>query len=67
MNKYVLKNSQIYVNLVREKKFPKKRKKLPSHSMTPLSLGSTITKIRPQAKIDNFAFQNSNIIIEGLI
>ena len=30
-------------------------------------LGSTITKIRPQAKIDNFAFKNSNIIIEGLI
>ena len=27
----------------------------------------TITKIRPQAKIDNFAFKNSNIIIEGLI
>ena len=24
------------------------------------------TKIRPQAKIDNFAFKNSNIIIEGL-
>ena len=23
--------------------------------------------IRPQAKIDNFAFKNSNIIIEGLI
>ena len=27
----------------------------------------SITKIRPQAKIDNFAFKNSNIIIEGLI
>ena len=26
-----------------------------------------ITKIRPQAKIANFAFKNSNIIIEGLI
>ena len=26
-----------------------------------------ITKIRAQAKIDNFAFKNSNIIIEGLI
>ena len=26
-----------------------------------------VTKIRPQAKIDNFAFKNSNIIIEGLI
>ena len=25
------------------------------------------TKIRPQTKIDNFAFKNSNIIIEGLI
>ena len=24
------------------------------------------TKIRPEAKIDNFAFKNSNIIIEGL-
>ena len=24
------------------------------------------TKIRPQAKIDNFDFKNSNIIIEGL-
>ena len=24
-------------------------------------------KIRPQAKIDNFSFENSNIIIEGLI
>ena len=24
-------------------------------------------KIRPQAKIDNFAFKNSNIIIEGLV
>ena len=24
------------------------------------------TKIRPQAKIDNFAIKNSNIIIEGL-
>ena len=24
------------------------------------------TKIRPQAKIDNFEFKNSNIIIEGL-
>ena len=23
-------------------------------------------KIRPKAKIDNFAFKNSNIIIEGL-
>ena len=29
--------------------------------------GSMITKIRPQAKIDNFAFKNSKIIIEGLI
>ena len=28
---------------------------------------SSSTKIRPQAKIDNFAFKNSNIIIEGLI
>ena len=28
---------------------------------------TTSTKIRPQAKIDNFAFKNSNIIIEGLI
>ena len=27
----------------------------------------TTRKIRPQAKIDNFAFKNSNIIIEGLI
>ena len=27
---------------------------------------STITKIRPQAKIDNFAFKNINIIFEGL-
>ena len=26
-----------------------------------------MTKIRPQAKIDNFSFKNSNIIIEGLI
>ena len=25
------------------------------------------TKVRPQAKIDHFAFKNSNIIIEGLI
>ena len=24
------------------------------------------TKIRPQTKIDNFAFKNSNIIIKGL-
>ena len=24
-------------------------------------------KIRPQAKIDNFAFKNSSIIIEGII
>ena len=23
-------------------------------------------KIRPQAKVDNFTFKNSNIIIEGL-
>ena len=29
--------------------------------------GSSFTKIRPQAKIDNFAFKNSNIIIEGRI
>ena len=29
--------------------------------------GSSFTKIRPQAEIDNFAFKNSNIIIEGLI
>ena len=29
--------------------------------------GSSFTKIRPQAKKDNFAFKNSNIIIEGLI
>ena len=28
--------------------------------------GSWSTKIRPQAIIDNFAFKNSNIIIEGL-
>ena len=28
---------------------------------------STITKIRTQTKIDNFAFKNSNIIIEGPI
>ena len=28
---------------------------------------SSFTKIRPQAKIDNFAFKNSNIIIEGSI
>ena len=27
---------------------------------------SWFTKIRPQAKIDNFAFKNSNIINEGL-
>ena len=24
------------------------------------------SKIRPQAKIDNFVFKNSNVIIEGL-
>ena len=30
-------------------------------------LGSPSTKIRPQAKIGNFAFKNNNIIIEGLI
>ena len=29
--------------------------------------GSSFTKIRPQAKIDNVAFKNSNIIIAGLI
>ena len=29
-----------------------------------LFYGSSSTKIRPQAKIDNFAFKNSNIIIE---
>ena len=29
--------------------------------------GGSFTKIRPQAKIDNFASKNSNIIIEGLI
>ena len=29
--------------------------------------GSSSTKIKPQAKIDNFAFKNSNIIIKGLI
>ena len=29
--------------------------------------GSRLVKIRPQAKIDNFAFKNSNIIIEGII
>ena len=34
-----------------------------SHSV----MYSSFTKIRPQAKIDNFAFKNSNIIIEGLI
>ena len=28
---------------------------------------SSFTKIRPQAKMDNFAFNNSNIIIEGPI
>ena len=28
---------------------------------------SSFTKIRPQEKIDNFAFKNSNIIIEGEI
>ena len=28
--------------------------------------GSWSTKIKSQAKIDNFAFKNSNIIIEGL-
>ena len=28
---------------------------------------SSTTKIRPQAKIDNFASKNNNIIIEGLI
>ena len=27
----------------------------------------SFTKIRPQAKIDNYAFKNSRIIIEGLI
>ena len=32
-----------------------------------LKVGSTIMKIRPQAKIDNLAFKNSNIIIEELI
>ena len=31
------------------------------------SQGSSFTKIRPKEKIDNFAFKNSNIIIEGLI
>ena len=29
--------------------------------------GSSSTNIRPQEKIDNFAFKNSNIINEGLI
>ena len=29
--------------------------------------GSSFTEIRPEAKIDNFAFKNSNIIIERLI
>ena len=29
--------------------------------------GSSYMKIRPQAKLDNFDFKNSNIIIEGLI
>ena len=29
--------------------------------------GSWSTKIRPQAKIYNFAFKNSDIIIEGLV
>ena len=28
--------------------------------------GISFTKIRPQVKIDNFAFKNSNIIIERL-
>ena len=31
-----------------------------------MNWGSSFTKIRPQANIDNFAFKNSNIIIEGL-
>ena len=31
------------------------------------SQGSSFTEIRPQAKIDNFAFKNRNIIIERLI
>ena len=30
-------------------------------------LYSKLAKIRPQAKIDNFTFKNSNIIIEGII
>ena len=36
-------------------------------SLQVTSKGSSFTKIRPQAKIDNFAFKNSNIIIEWLI
>ena len=32
-----------------------------------MNQGSSFTKINSQAKLDNFAFQNSNIIIEGLI
>ena len=37
-------------------------------SSSQVSIQSSLsTKIRPQAKIDNFAFNSSNIIIEGLI
>ena len=37
-----------------------------THRFTPLK-GSSFSKIRPQAKIGNFVFKNSNIIIEWLI
>ena len=36
-------------------------------NLTDSDLESSSTKIRHQAKVDNFSFKNSNIIIEGLI
>ena len=32
-----------------------------------MTQGNSFTKMRPEAKIDNFSFMNSNIIIEGII
>ena len=36
-----------------------------TNGVRPISQGSTITKIRPQAKIDNFAFMIAILLLKG--
>ena len=54
----------IYIKIISLNKILIKTNSIPLISRP---INYTLTKIRPEAKIDNFAFKNSIIIIEGII